>query len=120
MDTVAERIKYLRHKHNCTQEKLGKFAGVSKSAVSQWERGISEPERDSLLQLHNRLGISPEWIMRGKGYPDARENVPEYFRESSTGYRREMSELELLWNELPEELKPHYLALMMWHTGRKP
>ena len=67
MKTVADRIRELRRRLQLTQEGLGKFAGVSKSAVSQWERGITEPERDALLAMQRSRGINPEWVAHGKG-----------------------------------------------------
>lgn len=62
MKAVADRIKALRRALGVTQEALGKLAGVTKSAVSQWERGICKPERDALLALKRARNINPEWI----------------------------------------------------------
>lgn len=66
MDT-GERIKQARKRLELTQEAFGKLAGVSKAAVSQWESGRTKPERDALLSLKRKRGISPEWITSGKG-----------------------------------------------------
>lgn len=67
MATTSERIKLARTTLGLTQEEFGKLAGVSKQAVSQWERGLTLPERDALLSLRRRKGISPEWITNGTG-----------------------------------------------------
>jgi transcriptional regulator with XRE-family HTH domain len=66
MDT-RERIKQARKRLDLTQEAFGKLAGVSKAAVSQWESGRTKPERDALLSLKRKRGISPEWVTSGKG-----------------------------------------------------
>lgn len=66
MDT-GERIKLARQKLELTQEAFGKLAGVSKAAVSYWENGRTKPERDALLNLKHKRGISPEWVTSGKG-----------------------------------------------------
>lgn len=66
MDT-GDRIKQVRKRLDLTQEAFGKLAGVSKAAVSQWESGRTKPERDALLSLKRKRGISPEWVTSGKG-----------------------------------------------------
>jgi transcriptional regulator with XRE-family HTH domain len=42
MDTMGDRIRQLRAARNLTQEQLAKLAGVTKSAVSQWENGSTK------------------------------------------------------------------------------
>jgi len=66
-DFLKNRIKELRTALRATQEELGKLAGVTKSAVSQWERGLTTPERDALLTLQKKKGINPDWVMHAKG-----------------------------------------------------
>lgn len=66
MNDVAERIRLLRERLGMTQPELGRMAGVSKQAVSQWEQGASRPDRDALLRLMRRCGVNPDWVMIGK------------------------------------------------------
>ncbi|MCK7461162.1 MAG: helix-turn-helix domain-containing protein [Sphingobacterium sp.] len=65
MNTIADRIKRLRKHLGVTQEKLGEFAGITKSAVSQWERGITEPQWEALLTLQRTKRVNPEWVQHG-------------------------------------------------------
>ena len=67
MQSVADRIKLLRKHLRLTQSGLGAKAGCSKSAVSQWERGVTEPERDSLLTLEKTARVNPRWVTHGTG-----------------------------------------------------
>ena len=67
METVADRIKALRKQLKLTQAALGRMAGRSKSAVSQWEKGGTEPDRDSLDALRIRKRVNPDWVTRGIG-----------------------------------------------------
>ncbi len=69
METIADRIKQLRTKHlHCTQKQFGQWCGgVSKSAVSQWERSITEPDSDNLRSLQRKKGVSPAWVRDGTG-----------------------------------------------------
>lgn len=67
MHTVADRVKRLRRHLGLSQDALGKLAKRSKSAVSQWERGLTEPERDSLDALRLSRRVNPDWVTRGTG-----------------------------------------------------
>lgn len=64
---TGDRVKQARAFLKMTQEAFGKVAGVSKAAVSQWENGITTPQRDALLNLYRKRNISPEWITSGRG-----------------------------------------------------
>lgn len=62
---MAMRIKQVRKLLRLSQEKFGKLAGVSKSAVSQWESDQTTPERDALFSLQKNARINPKWITDG-------------------------------------------------------
>ena len=69
MKDIADRVKQLRNELGLNQEELGRLAGVTKSAVSQWERGLTQPQRDALMALQSRKRINPDWVIHGKGSP---------------------------------------------------
>ena len=48
---TANRLCELRKKHNLSQEELADKLGVSRQAVSKWERSESSPDTDNLIQL---------------------------------------------------------------------
>lgn len=71
---IGERIKLRRMKLKLTQEQVGKIVGVTKTSVSQWEKGDYEPK--SLMKLAKALKCTPEWLETGKGDEElARSNV---------------------------------------------
>lgn len=65
METVADRIKQLRDHLKCDQPGLAKLMGVTKSAVWQWERGITEPSMKHLVKLQQKRRINPGWVLKG-------------------------------------------------------
>lgn len=67
MDTTAERIKHARQSLGLSQAQFGALAGVTKSAVSQWERFETEPQRDALLALQRKKRLNPDWLAYGRG-----------------------------------------------------
>lgn len=65
MDTISCRIKQLRKHFRMNQAQLGALAGRSKAAVSQWERGLTEPDKASLHALKRKGRVNPDWITYG-------------------------------------------------------
>lgn len=54
---MALKIKELRLRKGASQEDFGKVAGVSASAVSLWERGVTQPKNDSLNKLSREYKV---------------------------------------------------------------
>jgi SOS-response transcriptional repressor LexA len=66
--SVAERIKQARQALGLSQGEFGRLAGTEgKSAVSQWERGVTEPGGDSLLNLRRKTNLNDVWVREGRG-----------------------------------------------------
>lgn len=65
---VGQRIKARRKELGLYQKDLTK-AGVSVSAVSQWEQGLNFPKGNHLMALANILDCRPDWIMNGGKNP---------------------------------------------------
>lgn len=61
---LGETIKM--HRTNChmTQEFVASSLGVSRQAVSKWEKGVSDPSTSNLLALANLFHISPEELLK--------------------------------------------------------
>lgn len=70
----SDRIRNKRKEMKLTQQKLGDLVGVSKTTVSQWEKGDYSPNGENLSSLARVLGVSIQWILDGKG-DDSFENV---------------------------------------------
>jgi len=110
---VADRIKHLRTHLRFTQTELGKAAGVSKAAVSQWERGLSKPERDALLSLEESIGVNPQWINIGKGGVFSHELFSEdTIQESKGDYKNvRLIELKSIFVNLSVDAQSQILSL---------
>ncbi|MCL2195770.1 MAG: helix-turn-helix domain-containing protein [Oscillospiraceae bacterium] len=48
---IANRLYEYRKKHGLSQEQLAEQIGVSRQAVSKWERAESSPDTDNLIEL---------------------------------------------------------------------
>lgn len=65
--TIADRLKQLRTAHDLTQDQFAEICSASKSAVSQWESGATQPSLPSLIALQQRLRFSIDWLVTGEG-----------------------------------------------------
>lgn len=66
MDTMGDRIRQLRAARNLTQEQLAKLAGVTKSAVSQWENGSTKDLKlKTFLLVLEALGTDANYLIWG-------------------------------------------------------
>lgn len=65
--TLAERIKLLRTSHELTQDQFGELCDSTKSAVSQWEGGTTQPTLTNLMALQSKLAFSLDWLVTGEG-----------------------------------------------------
>jgi len=66
METMGDRIKLLRQARNLTQEQVAKACGITKSAVSQWENGLtSNVKLPTVLALVDVLRTDLAYLVYG-------------------------------------------------------
>ena len=66
---IANRLIELRKKSGLSQEELADRLGLSRQAVSKWERGLSFPDVSMLEPLSELLGVSIMEILAGERQP---------------------------------------------------
>ena len=57
--SYVEAIKQLMAENNLTQQKLADILGVNQTTVSQWLLGKKKPGYDSIMQIYNKFGMTP-------------------------------------------------------------
>ena len=62
--TLGEALREHRTRCQMTQEFVAESVGVSRQAVSKWERGDSDPSTSNLLALAKLFGVSAEELLR--------------------------------------------------------
>jgi len=63
---IGKRIAMLRAERELTQEQLGAKVKRSRSAIAQWETGISSPSAGVLVALAKALETSVDAILGGR------------------------------------------------------
>lgn len=59
----ANRLAELRRTHGLSQEELAEKLGVSRQAVSKWERAESSPDTDNLIALAQLYGVTLDVLL---------------------------------------------------------
>ncbi|MEB7658316.1 helix-turn-helix domain-containing protein [Mammaliicoccus vitulinus] len=62
---LSKQIIHLRKEFNLSQEDLAEKVFVSRQSISNWERGKSYPDIESLLLLSNIFDVSLDHLVKG-------------------------------------------------------
>ena len=62
--TLGEIIKTYRIRSKMTQEFVAESIGVSRQAVSKWERGASDPSTSNLIALSKLFDIPADLLLK--------------------------------------------------------
>ena len=60
---IANRLVQLRKKNGLSQEELADKLGLSRQAVSKWERAEASPDTDNLICLAKLYGVSLDELL---------------------------------------------------------
>ena len=63
---LGKNIKSFRELNKLSQHQLAKLLNVSNVAVSQWEKGISDPKSSNIVSLSKAFKISPDELLNIK------------------------------------------------------
>lgn len=66
MSDISKNIKQLRIKKGLNQEQLSAMIGVTRQTISNWERGVSLPDIDSIVKIAAALGVGAEELLYAK------------------------------------------------------
>jgi len=65
MDSIPERIQRIKKEFKLSNVGLSKIAEISKQSVGSWINQGAAPASRPLLNLKNKLGINPNWVIYG-------------------------------------------------------
>ncbi len=73
-DTFAHRLHLCREESGETLEQIGTLAGVNRSTVLRWERGVTTRiNHPTLLRLAQHFSVDPDWLA-GEDVPRRHED----------------------------------------------
>lgn len=62
--TFGETLRKIRLEQGASQDDLSRLSGVDRSAISNYERGLREPNLRSIVRLARALKIDPAALLR--------------------------------------------------------
>lgn len=101
-----EIIKELRKKNGLSQKELAEICGVHQTAVSQWENGRTQPDRESIKTLAKLFNASIETLL-GYEQPKNENKIPVFDYITAAGICEKLGESE-------------YFALSVTDSGMHP
>ena len=79
---IANRLYEYRKNMGLTQEELAEKIGVSRQAVSKWERSEASPDTDNLIELSKIYGVTLDELLKGKEEAPAGGAEPPHQEEA--------------------------------------
>ena len=73
--TTGRRIRETRRSRGYTQEYLAELLGVSRQAVSKWEKGQTCPDMQNMVALSEVLGVSLDYLISGKEFTTDKQDA---------------------------------------------
>lgn len=67
MDTINERIKFLRNDLKLTAAKFAEPIGISRPSVTQIETGVNAPSDRTIKLICMTYNVNEEWLRNGTG-----------------------------------------------------
>ncbi len=66
MNAMGKNLKKFREDAGLSQQELAKRLSVTRQTISNWERGVSQPDLDSLMLLAEEFHVDVEEIIYGE------------------------------------------------------
>ena len=118
---IASRLVELRQAKGLSQEALAESLGVSRQAVSKWERAEASPDTDNLIALAELYNVSLDALLLSRGPLFPPEQPPETFAEDPEAAERKRRKRAFLRFPYPVFITLCYLwlgfAFHLWHPG---
>lgn len=74
---TANRLLNYRKQHGLSQEELAAKIGVSRQAVSKWERAEASPDTDNLIELAKIYGVTLDELISGTANKESGGSQPQ-------------------------------------------
>lgn len=92
--TFGEKIQKLRKEAGLSQEELSYQLGVSRQAISKWERDNGYPETEKIVRMSKIFNVTLDYLLNEEG-----TQAPEAAAEQGIYVSREMADGFLLYQK---------------------
>ena len=63
MNKFSEKLKELRKDKDLSQKKLAKDLNVDQRSISNWEKGVREPDFNTLVQIAKYFDVKTDYLL---------------------------------------------------------
>lgn len=121
MDSLGNRIKYLREKWNISQKDFAKKIGVSNTVLSRYESGDRKPDYDILQTIADYFEVSTDYLLGRTNAPEPSTKTPDdetefqafindpdlqvWYKELPKSDEEELRKLRTIWEMIKNEKK---------------
>lgn len=109
--SFASRLRQAREQSGLTQQDLAEKLGITKSAIGNYENGVSSPKWDVLLKIFDVLKVEPNFLYQDSFSLETPETSPLTPQQSSL-----LSSFDLLNEEGQQKALDYVDDLVL--TGR--
>lgn len=109
--TLGEKIQKFRKEAGMSQEEFAEQMGVSRQAVSRWERDNGYPETEKLIKISQLFHVSLDYLLNEKD--GGEENSERIFQVQGWYVSREMAEGFLDYQKLKYK-KISAAVMLIW------
>ena len=92
--TFGEKIQKLRKEAGLSQEELSYQLGVSRQAISKWERDNGYPETEKIIRMRKIFNVTLDYLLNEED-----TQIPKDVTEQGIYVSREMAEGFLLYQK---------------------
>lgn len=109
-DTTGKNIARLRMLSGMTQDDFARVAGVSRSAVAQWERGSAEPRMGAIQRMSDYFHVPKAWVIEEGGMDGVRMVAGVLVKSVSDGLTKDEGMLLDLYRSMSNDGRSALLA----------
>lgn len=85
MSLIGDRLREARERRNLKQTQVMARTGINNKTLSGYEKGVSEPDIETLRILSELYGVSVDWLSgKEKTKADARHEIEEYLMDPNS------------------------------------
>lgn len=107
MNTVGERIKYVRSKFGHNQGVAAKAIGISQGSLSDIESNHTKPSIETIISVYRNYNVSCDWLLTGEGTDGIQPQKEVKINDNEQTEPLTEKEIELLtiFEQIPEDKK---------------
>lgn len=72
---IGERLRKARERKNLTQVQVKHRTGINNKTLSGYEKGVSEPDLETLKILANLYEVSVDWLVGNTDNPSPKQTI---------------------------------------------